>query len=89
MSRLLGHVRGYASVFDEMSSPLDGDEPLLETIRPGAFRLIGRVISANVAHNAPARIGSTWDRSLRIWQDSHGLAIELDIEATPAGQGLI
>jgi uncharacterized protein len=84
---ILGTIRGYANVFNEHSSPLDGDEPLIETIRPGAFQLL-RVVEANVDHSAVARIGTTWDRSLRLWQDHHGLAFELDIPSTLSGAGL-
>ena len=35
-----------------------------------------------------AKIGTTWNKSLRLWQDSHGLAIELDIPATMDGLAL-
>jgi HK97 family phage prohead protease len=84
---ILGQIRGYASVFDQYSCPLDGAEPLREKIHVGAFRLLHHPITANVAH-CSAPVGTTWDRSLRLWQDSHGLAFELDVEATPVGAGL-
>jgi HK97 family phage prohead protease len=86
----LGQVRGYASVFNIWSSRIvdvDGSR-FREKIRPGAFRLLG-VIEANVIHSAAARVATTWDRSLRLWQDSHGLAFELDVAATQGGVGLL
>jgi HK97 family phage prohead protease len=85
--RTLGTIRGYANVFNEFSTKLDGDEPLREKIRPGAFQLLRPVVTATVAHcSAPA--ATTWNRSLRLWQDSYGLAFEMDVEATLVGMGL-
>jgi HK97 family phage prohead protease len=85
--RTLGTIRGYANVFNEFSTKLDGDEPLREKIRPGAFQLLRPVVTATVAHcSAPA--ATTWNRSLRLWQDSYGLAFEMDVEATLVGKGL-
>jgi Caudovirus prohead serine protease len=75
---VLCQIRGYANVFDQFSGELDGDEPLRERIRPGAFRLLHFPVMANVAH-CSAPIASQWDRSLRLWMDSHGLAFEADI----------
>jgi HK97 family phage prohead protease len=83
----LGTIRGYANVFDEFSTKLDGDEPLRERIRPGAFQLLHHPITATVAH-CSAPFGTTWNKSLRLWQDSRGLAFEADIEATVVGTGL-
>jgi HK97 family phage prohead protease len=82
----LGAVRGYASVFNEFSVPLDGDEPLRERIRPGAFMLLHHPVTANVAH-CSAPVATTWNKSLKVWQDGYGLAFELDVEATPEGRG--
>lgn len=88
--RLLGQVRGYASTFGALSSPigLDDEEPFRAIVQPGAFRLLG-VITADVVHNASARIATSWNRGLRLWQDRYGLAIEIDAEASPAGIGAI
>jgi hypothetical protein len=36
----LGRIAGYANIFNQQSSPLDGDEPLIEIIKPGAFQLL-------------------------------------------------
>jgi len=82
----LGQIRGYANVFDEFSGELDGSAPLREKILPGAFKLLHFPVTANVAHYS-APIASQWNRSLLLWMDSHGLAFELDIEATPEGRG--
>jgi HK97 family phage prohead protease len=87
MDIILCRLNGYANVFNEFSGELDGAEPLRERIRPGAFRLLHFPVTANVAH-CSAPVATTWDRSLRLWQDSHGLAFELDVEATPVGAGL-
>jgi Caudovirus prohead serine protease len=35
------------------------------------------------------QIATTWDRSLRLWQDGYGLACEIDVPATPSGAGLL
>jgi uncharacterized protein len=86
MTMILGTIRGYANVFNELSAPLGTDEPFRAIIRPGAFWLHG-VITGTVMHGS-AKIGTTWDRSLRLWQDGYGLAIEIDIPATLAGCGM-
>jgi HK97 family phage prohead protease len=84
----LGQIRGYANTFNTLSAPIGGDdeEPFRAIIRPGAFQLLG-VISATVMHGQH-QIATTWNKSLRLWQDNHGLAIELDIPCTPDGAGL-
>jgi phage head maturation protease len=79
---VLCQIRGYANVFDEFSGELDGDEPLRERIRPRAFMLLHHPVTANVAH-CSAPVATSWNRTLKLWQDSHGLAFELDVEATP------
>jgi HK97 family phage prohead protease len=86
--RTLGTIRGYANVFNEFSTKLDGDEPLRERIMPGAFKLLCFPVAASVSHVSKVQIGTTLDRSLRLWQDNHGVAIELGIPATPDGVGM-
>jgi phage head maturation protease len=78
---ILGQIRGYANVFNVLSAPIGCDEPFRAIVRPGAFRLLG-VIAASVMHGQ-RHVATTWDRSLRIWQDCFGLAV-----ATPNGAGL-
>ena len=70
-----------------LSAPIGCDEPFRAIVRPGAFRLLG-VIAASVMHGQ-RHVAITWDRSLRIWQDCFGLAVEIDVPATPNGAGLL
>jgi phage head maturation protease len=86
--RTLGTIRGFAAVFGEWSVPLAGTEPLRERIMPSAFKLLCFPVAASVSHVSKVQIGTTLDRSLRLWQCRHGLAFELDIPATPDGVGL-
>jgi HK97 family phage prohead protease len=81
-------IRRYCAVFNEWSCELDGDEPLRERIRAGAFLLLRHPITANIQH-CSAPVATTWDKSLRLWMDPHGLAIEMVLPATPAGVGLL
>jgi HK97 family phage prohead protease len=82
----IGTVRGYANVFGEFSVPLDGDEPLRERIRSNAFMLLHHPVTANIQH-CSAPVATTWDRGMRLWMDSHGLAVEIDVPCTPEGRG--
>lgn len=84
---VLCQIRGYVNIFNEFSCPLDGDEPLRERIRPGAFMALRPCVTANVQH-CSAPVATTWNRSLRLWQDGYGLACEWDVEATTVGMGL-
>jgi HK97 family phage prohead protease len=84
----IGTIRGYANIFDQPSSPLAGDEPLIETIKPGAFRLLHFPVAATVMHAGHVQVATTLDKSLSLWMDSHGLAFLLNIPATLAGAGL-
>jgi Caudovirus prohead serine protease len=79
-------ARGFAAVFGEFSVPLAGTEPLREKIHVNAFRLLHFPVT--VSHVSRVQIATTLDKSLRLWQCSHGLAFELDIPATPDGVGL-
>ncbi len=86
--RSLDQIRGYANVFNEWSAPFGDD--IRAIVKPGAYRLWHHPIVANVMHGAcGANIATTWDRSLRLWQDCYGLAIELDVPATSHGAGLL
>jgi phage head maturation protease len=82
----LGTIRGFAAVFDEWSAPLAGAEPLRE--RPGAFKLLCFPVAASVSHVSAVQVATTLDRSLRLWQCQHGLALELTIPATREGAGM-
>jgi phage head maturation protease len=82
--RTPGTIRGYCSVYNETSCQLGDDTPFKEIIRPGAYRFMPGVISATVLHGG-VQCATTWNRSLRLWLDNHGLAFELDIEASLSG----
>jgi phage head maturation protease len=80
-------IRGYCAVFNEWSCELDGDEPLRERILPSAFCQLNGVIEANVSHQPGAVVGTTWNRTLKIWQDQFDLAFSIDLPATCEGLG--
>jgi HK97 family phage prohead protease len=78
-------ICGYASVFN-VAYQIGGT---LERIRAGAFNLARYETCALFAHEHDWRIGWTRDRSLRLWQDNHGLAFQLAVPATHRGFGLM
>jgi HK97 family phage prohead protease len=80
-------IRGYCAVFNAWSCELDGDEPLRERIMPGAFCQLNGTLEANVVHSSAARVATTWDGGLKIWQDQFGLAFSIDLPATCEGLG--
>jgi phage head maturation protease len=82
---IMGKIRGYANVFNVLSAPI-GDPPVRAIVRPGAFMLLGTINAACM--RGSKQIATTWDKSLRLWQDSYGLAFEWDIQRTPDGAGL-
>jgi phage head maturation protease len=86
----LCQVRGYANVFNVLSAPIgDDDEPSFRAIvRPGAYGGLVNVIPCTVLHGG-VQIATTWDRSLRLWTNSHGVAFEADITCTPDGRGTL
>jgi phage head maturation protease len=87
---ILCQIRGRACPFNEWSAPLDGDsEPFIEKIMPRAFRFLLHVIPCTVEHEPEIQVATTWNKSMKIWQDGWGLAIEMDVEATQEGLGLL
>ena len=75
---------GYAAVFN-VPAQIGG---FAETIKPGAFRaaLAGGVdVRALVDHNDNALLGRTRSGTLRLKEDSRGLAFELDVPNTTLG----
>jgi phage head maturation protease len=48
---------------------------------------LNQVITATVLHS-DVKVGTTWDRGLRVWQDSCGLGFELDVPITQKGRAL-
>jgi phage head maturation protease len=71
---LLGQIRGYANVFNALSAPI-GDPPFRAILRPGAFQLLGMITATTMHGNR--QLATTWNRSLRLFQDRHGLAFEV------------
>jgi HK97 family phage prohead protease len=65
-------ICGFASVFD-VTYELGG---MLERIEPGAFDTTRFEVFACFDHDDRHRLAWTRDRSLKLWQDVHGLAFE-------------
>jgi HK97 family phage prohead protease len=81
-------LRGYAAVFNSKSEDLGG---FVETILPGAFSRslkAGADIRALIGHDMNQVIGRRSAGTLRISEDDHGLAIEIDLPETHAAQDL-
>ncbi|NVD41286.1 HK97 family phage prohead protease [Ensifer sp. HO-A22] len=77
---------GYAAVFD---SPTDISGWWTERIAPGAFAAaIGGDVRALVDHDMGRVIGRTKSGTLRLAEDSKGLAVEIDIPNTTDGNDL-
>jgi phage head maturation protease len=84
----LGTVRGYATTFGTISSPIGGDEGEESfRLRQRAFGALCNVVPCTVMHEPGVAIATTWDKSLRIWQDSHGVAVEFGVPCTAEGRG--
>lgn len=79
-------LEGYAATFG--SEACVGS--IRETIEPGAFRsaLAGDVL-ALLDHNPGAVLGRTRSGSLRLSEDSKGLAFSLDVPDTTAGRDVL
>lgn len=82
-----GTVSGYAIVFDELSEELGIFMPFREKIRRGAFAdSMKGDIYAFWSHNTSIVLGRTTNKSLRLSEDAHGVAFELDLPNTNAGR---
>lgn len=69
-------VTGYAAVFDQWSENLGG---FREKIEPGAFAgAVGGDVRALWNHNADYVLGRTASGTLRLSEDDHGLAFEVE-----------
>ena len=85
---------GYAAVFDSESSVLSewefrNGEPFTEIIKPGSFAKTLREnpdILAVYNHDKGAVLGRTANKSLRLWEDSTGLAFEDDLPDTSSAR---
>lgn len=82
-------LTGYAATFGTQTRIAD---TFTETVAPGAFAASlasGRDVLALVDHD-PARIlGRTRSRSLRLSEDSRGLAFEIDLPDTQTGRDML
>ena len=81
-----GKLRGYAAVFD---APADLGE-FIEVVKPGAFTktLQDADVRALYDHARGDILGRTRSGTLRLQQDSRGLAFELDLPDTTLGRDL-
>ena len=79
-------LEGYAAVFNEETRIAD----FREIIRPGAFRtsLAGDVL-ALADHDASKVLGRTKSGTLRLAEDSRGLAFDLDVPGTSLGNDIL
>lgn len=79
-------VRGYAAVFN---SPTDIGGAMTEIIAPGAFSAtINDDIRALFDHDSGRVIGRSKSGTLRLAEDAHGLAVEIDLPDTNDGRDL-
>jgi HK97 family phage prohead protease len=83
-----GRLTGYAAVYNPESQDLGG---FVEIIRRGAFSSslgAGVNIRALWQHDGKALLGRTRAGTLRLTEDAHGLAFELDLPSTTIGKDL-
>lgn len=80
-------LAGYAAVFGQETRIAD----FTEVIRRGAFSdsLHGRDVLALVDHNPAVVLARTKSGTLRLHEDGHGLAFELDLPDTQAGRDVL
>lgn len=91
-----GQISGYVAVFNSLSEPLPmaevgGQGTFREKIKPGAFRRSlerGDNIRALYDHDPSKELGNTKDGTLRLWEDAHGLYMELDLPGDSWAQAI-
>lgn len=81
-------IRGHAAVFDQMSEDLGG---FREMISPGAFAdaIAGDDVRALFNHDPNFVLGRNRSNTLRLKEDTRGLAFELDIPDTQTIRDLV
>lgn len=77
-------LNGYASVWERVY-PCAGR---MERVAPGAFDIARRSVFGCFMHDETPRLAWTVDRSLRLFQDSHGLGFSMVVRNTWAGLAL-
>jgi uncharacterized protein len=84
----IGTLRGTAAVFD---SPTLIAGAFREQVAPGAFTkaLARDDIHALIEHDMGKIIGRNRAGTLRLWEDDHGLRVEIDLPDTQTGRDLM
>mgnify|MGYP003707215361 CR=1 FL=1 len=78
-------LEGYAALFD-IETRIGH---LVESIAPGAFGVsLSRDVIALVGHDHSRVLARTCDKTLRLSEDSKGLAFDFDVPATSAGNNV-
>lgn len=87
---VIGMVRGYASVVDQMTTLYSWDSgELREVIRPGAFKKsidAKKDVRAFLGHDSVRLLGRTSAGTLRLREDDKGLYDEIDLPDTSDGR---
>ena len=82
-------IVGYAAVFDSLSKDLGG---FREKIQQGAFATSIEnkdEVRALFNHDSDMLLGRLGSGTLRLWEDKHGLGIEIDPPNTNAGRDVV
>jgi hypothetical protein len=82
-------ISGYAAVFNSKSEDLGG---FVEVIQPGAFTRTlaeGADVRALVGHDASRVIGRNRSGTLDVFEDEHGLRVEIDPPDTTVGRDIV
>lgn len=80
-------ITGHAAVFNQLSDDLGG---FFEKISPGAFTSsLDNDVRALYNHNFDYVLGRTKSGTLKIWEDSQGLAVEIDPPDTGWARDLV
>ena len=82
-------ISGYAAVFNSRSEDLGG---FVEVIKPGAFARTltdGADVRALVGHDSNQVIGRNKAGTLDVFEDDHGLKVEIDPPDTTVGRDIV